>query len=92
MAAGFPDGPVHEDGTVQTDDVVPHLGHGFPPMFLQVALQLGPEGAVVPGAVQAPVDLGGREDESPALAQRDDFFHAGLGHKSGLVGFPKESC
>ena len=49
--------------------------HVVPPRLLQVALELDAERAVVPGAVQAAVDLARREDEAPSLAERHYFFH-----------------
>src|SRR5690606_38636332 len=60
-----------------TDDVVALLDVLPPPVFLEVALQLGPERTVVPAAVEAAVDLRRLKDETAPLAQADDFFHQG---------------
>ena len=57
MLSGWPSGP--SGG---------HSHHVVPPGVAQVVLQLDAERAVVPEAVDAAVDLGGREDEAAALA------------------------
>ena len=84
MPAGFPNGSTHENGTIHADDIVPELGHTFPPVILQVTFQGDAEGAVVPRAVEATVDLGGWKDESPAFTEGNDFFHAVIGHRSNF--------
>ena len=75
MAAGFPDFRVHDDGGFKAGDVVALAGHGLPPGFLDVALEFGAQGAVIPEAVDAAVYLGGLENEAAAFAQRDNAFH-----------------
>ena len=55
-----------------------------PPGVLDVPLQLDAERAVVPEAVDAAVDLARREDEPPALAERDQLVHV---HR--VVTFPE---
>ena len=75
VAAGFPDFRMHDDGGFEADDVVAALGHGAPPGFLDVALEFGAERAVIPEAVEAAVDFGGLENESPAFAEGNDFLH-----------------
>ena len=55
-----------------------------PPGVLDVPLQLDAERAVVPEAVEAAVDLARREDEPPALAERDQLVHV---HR--VVTFPR---
>ena len=86
VSAGFPNGATHENGAIHADDIVPMLGHTFPPVVLQVAFQGDAEGAVIPGSIEAAVDLGGWEDESSAFAEGHDFFHAVIGHRS-IFGF-----
>ena len=61
---------------VQANDVVAFGHHRPPPLALDVVLQLDAERAVVPGGPQAPVDLAGRVDESPSLAQADNGVEA----------------
>ena len=39
MTAGFPDARMHEYGTVQTNDVLMHLNHGFPPILFDIVFQ-----------------------------------------------------
>ena len=86
VAAGLPYGAAHQDGTVHPDDIVTLLGHGFPPVVFQVPFQGDPEGTVVPGTVQAPVDFGRRKDKSPAFAEGHDLFHSVIRHKV-IFGF-----
>ena len=61
------------------------MSHAAPPAFLDIAFEFCPEGAVVPEAVNAPVNLRRLEDESPPLAERHDFLHQlvdfGFSHK-----------
>ena len=77
VAAGFPDGGVHEDAGVEAEDVLAFAGHGFPPGFAEVALQFGAERAVVPDAAAAAVDFAALVDEAAAFAEGDDFLHEG---------------
>jgi len=84
VAAGLPDGGVHDDRGVEADDIVAVAGHGPPPGVAQVALQFGAGWPVIPEPPDAPVNLGGLEDEAAALAEADDLLHAGVG--GGLFG------
>jgi len=86
VAAGFPDGATHQNGTVHADDIVALLGHGFPPVVLEVSFESNSERPVVPGTVQTPVDFGGGEDKPPAFAKGHDFFHSVIRHKA-IFGF-----
>src|SRR5271170_43722 len=72
MAAGLPDERRHDDGGFETGHVFALAGHGVPPQFLDVALELGAERAVVPEAVDAAVDFGGLKHKAAPLAQRHD--------------------
>jgi hypothetical protein len=65
-----------DDRGVQPDDIVALGHHRAPPLALDVVLQLDAERAVVPGSPQASVDLAGRVDESPSLAQADNGVEA----------------
>ena len=76
VAAGLPHLAGQDDRGVQAHDVVALGDHGAPPLALDVVLQLDAERAVVPGGPQAPVDLAGRVDEPPSLAQADDGVEA----------------
>ena len=81
VARGLPHARVHEDGGVETLDVVARVDHGAPPALLDVLLELDAERAVVPHRAQAAVDLGGLEDEASALAEGDQLVHqGGVGH------------
>ena len=86
VATGFPDGATHQDGAVHADDIVALLGHGFPPVVLQVSFESNSEGPVIPGAVQSPIDLGGWEDKASAFAEGHNFFHSVIRHKA-IFGF-----
>ena len=86
VAAGFPDGATHQDCAIHADDIVALLGHGFPPVVFQVPFESNSERAVVPGAVQAPIDFGRGEDKPPAFAESHDFFHSVIRHKA-IFGF-----
>ena len=80
MAAGLPGGGVHEDGGVESNGVVAVLEDGTPPGVLDVSLELGAEGAVVPGGVEAAVDFAALEEEAASLGEGEEFFHGdGLG-------------
>ena len=79
MSAGLPDGSTHKDRAVHADDIVAELGHGPPPVGFEVSFQLGAEGAVIPGSVEAAVNLGGLENEASALAKGHNFFHTVIG-------------
>jgi len=86
VAAGFPYGTAHQDGSIHSYDIVPVLGHRFPPVLLEVALQCNAQGAVVPSPIQPAVDFGGWEDKPPAFAESDNFFHAVIRHRL-IFGF-----
>ena len=86
VTGGHPDLPRQDHRGVEADDVVPALDDGAPPLPLDVLLELDAEGPVVPGGAGAAVDLAGREDEAPALAEVDDLVEAGgvvLGGRRG---------
>jgi hypothetical protein len=56
---------------VQADDVVALGDDRLPPLPLDVVLDLHAERAVVPGRPQTAVDLAGRVDDPPTLAEAD---------------------
>jgi hypothetical protein len=89
VPARLPNLRMHDDGGVEAHDVLALAGHGVPPQFLHVALQLGTERAVIPKAVDAAVDFGGLKNESAAFAQRHDLLHAVVrfrfSHRTGSV-------
>jgi hypothetical protein len=76
----LPDQPVHQDGGVQPLHVVALVHDRAPPGALDVVLQLDPEGTIVPGAAEAAVDGGRREDEATSFREADDLFQGGGGH------------
>jgi len=75
MARGLPRARVHEDGGVESDDVVALLHHRAPPLGLDARLEQHAVVSVVVGRGQPAVDLRGLEDEPPPLAERDDLVH-----------------
>ena len=77
VARGHPGLPRQDHRRVQADDVVPALDDGPPPLPLDVLLELDAQRPVVPGGARAAVDLAGREDEPPALAEVDHLVEAG---------------
>ena len=80
MARVLQDAPVREQGGVEALHIVPLVDHGPPPGGFQVVLQFDAQGTVVVEALGTAVDVGGLEDESAALAQRDQFVHGLGGH------------
>ena len=76
---------VHDDGGVEADHVVALEDHGTPPGVLDVALELGAERAVVPGAGQASVYLAVLEDEASAFAEGYELVQV-YGHALLRVG------
>ena len=85
VTRGFPDLRARQDGRVQADYFGAELDHRTPPCVFNVACHQHTEGAVVVGRAEPSVNLGGREHETPCLAQTDQFFH-GNGHVERLVG------
>ena len=75
VAGGLPDLRVHQDGGVEAFDVIAGANHRLPPAVLDILLQLDAQGAVVPHRPQAPIYLGGLEDEPSALGQGDQLIH-----------------
>src|SRR5262249_29721618 len=84
MPRGFPDPWVHDDRAVKPDHVVARLNVVTPPGLLDIALQLHAERAVIPEAVDPAIDLARGEDESPALAERDQLVHTNIHLQSYL--------
>src|SRR5208283_1119101 len=60
---------------VQPQHVAAVLHHLAPPRFLDIALKLNAERAVVEGGSESPVNVARRKNNSTALAQVDQFFH-----------------
>ena len=100
MARALPHLRIHDDGAIEADhlkrrrrtwqrgQVVMAGDHVAPPGFLDVALQLDAERAVIPEAVEAAVDFARRKDEAAAFAQRDEFFHV---HGCSSFGYVNDS-
>ena len=57
VAAGLPDPGVHQNAGIQANYIIPLLDIGAPPDRLDVVFKLHAQGAVVPGALQAAVDV-----------------------------------
>ena len=83
VAAGLPHLAGQDHRGVEAHDVVAFLHHRAPPLALDVVLHLDAERPVVPGRAEAAVDLAGREDDPPPLAQADQGLHAvtAFGHQ-----------
>ena len=83
VARCFPDFWIHDDRAVDADDVNGFAvwsgriaAHNiFPPCVLEIALQLGAEGTVIPEAVDAAINFGTLKDESAAATESDNFIH-----------------
>ena len=90
VSAGAPDVGAHEDGGVESYDVVAAPNEGLPPGVLDVLLEFDAEGAVVPGAGEAAVYLAALEYEASTLAEGSEFvqIYVGLGfcHGTPLFG------
>src|SRR5690606_13172384 len=71
-----------DHGGVDAHDVVAALHHELPPLALDVLLERGAEGAVVPGGAGPAVDLTRLEDEATTLRERDDLVE-GVGRRHG---------
>ena len=81
VARTLPDLRVHDDGAVEADHFIGRRGagrnlqfvvagdHVAPPRLADVPLQLDAQGAVVPKALQAAVDLARLEQKAPPFAQ-----------------------
>lgn len=82
MAAGDPGGGVHEDGGIESFDIVALINHGAPPGFFDIAFEFDPDGSVIPGAAKSAVDLAALENDAAAFAERNDGIH-GNGHGEG---------
>ena len=72
VAGHLPDAARQDDRGIDADDILAPLNEGLPPLTLDVLLQRGAEGAVVPGRSRPAVDLAGLEDEPPSLGEIDD--------------------
>ena len=76
VPAGRPDLPVHQNGPVEPDHVVPFPDHSSPPKIFEVTFKFDPERAVIPATVQATINFTCLEDEPPPFAKADDLFHS----------------
>ncbi len=75
---------MHQDASVETNDIVALLDDAAPPGTLHIVLQLHAERAVIPDGVDPAVDLRAREDEAATLCERDDDVE--IGNRGGRVG------
>jgi len=57
MSTGFPYLRMHDDGCIQSYNILPIAGHGLPPQILDITLQFSAQRAVVPEPVDASVDF-----------------------------------
>lgn len=68
MAGGFPDVGVHDDGGVESYNIVAHLDHVSPPGVFDIPFKFDAQGAVVEKTIATPINFRGVENEAPALA------------------------
>ena len=68
MSTGLPDGGMHEDGTVNADDVLVEPCHGLPPVLFDIVLQLHTVLTVVVNGTESVIDVAGREHKTIFLA------------------------
>ena len=87
MAARHPGLGIHQDRRVEADVVGILLHELLPPGVLDVLLELGAEGAVVPGVGKAAVDLAAGEHKAAVLAQGNDLVHRLFGVFHGFFSF-----
>jgi len=83
VARCLPHSRVEDDRRIEGDDVVSLAQHRPQPELADVVAQQDAVVPVVVGRPEAAVDLGGREDEAPPPAERDDLVHGHvcrLGH------------
>ena len=80
VTGGFPCRGVHEDGSINADDVLVHAHHCSPPILLDVVLQLTAQLAVIVGGAQAVVNLTAGKDKPVLLRVADDFFQSVVAH------------
>jgi len=66
---------MHNYGGFEANDIIPAADHIIPPAIADILSKLSAEGTVIPKAVEAAVDLGGLENESPAFAQGNNLLH-----------------
>ncbi len=74
VARSLPRAGVHEDRSVDADDVAVELDHRIPPVTLDVVLQLDTVLTVIVDGTQSVVDLARREYEAVLLAMGDQLF------------------
>ncbi len=72
VARGLPDARVHEDGRIDTHDVVVEMDHRLPPVFLDVVLHLDAHLAVIVNGAQTVIDLAGLKNETVLLGVRHE--------------------
>jgi len=75
VAARLPHPGVHQDRSLEADDVPAQADHVPPPEMPDVPPHLDAERTIVPRRPEATVDLARLEDEAPALAQGDEGVH-----------------
>ena len=68
VAGSLPDAGMHEDGGVDAHDVLVQAGHRFPPVILDVVLELDAHLAVIVHGGEAVINLAGGENEAVLLA------------------------
>jgi hypothetical protein len=75
VARRFPYFGVHQNGSLDADDVVALLHHRAPPLVLHVALEFNAERAPIVARGETSVNLRRLKHKAAPLAQRHDIFH-----------------
>ena len=57
---------MHEDGSIETYNIITEMNYRLPPGILDVALELRTQRAVIPCAVKAAVYFGRLKNKTPA--------------------------
>ena len=72
VPAGFPGGGMHENGGINTHDVLMQLGHALPPVIPDIFFQFTSPLAVIIHGLQAFVNFTAGENKSILFAMRNN--------------------
>src|SRR5579872_6263914 len=72
VTAGLPCRGMHKDGGIDPYNILVELCHAFPPMILDILLELTAVLTIVIDSAQSVIDLAGREDKTVFLTMRND--------------------
>src|SRR5262249_49074553 len=80
---------VHQDGGIQTFDIVALVHVGAPPDTLHVIFELDTHPPVFQIPLHPAVELAALKEKASPLAERDNLVHRCAGHRSNI---PCSSC